>query len=324
MAKSFEAMIKGAKYAMVIGIGGGGDVVGTIPNSRYLRWLGLRTVIGGLTWERYVNDPEPGPRKMEEIVDIQHLSPTVGLASGRTKTTKGIRFTESIVAEVLKENTILIDLNQGVQGVIKGLSEAIDKLGVDFFLGIDVGGDVLGEGTEEGLHSMLADSMMLAAMVNLKVPTVLGVLGGGCDGELTFEQFNRQIAKIASLDGFLGARGLTPEDVEALESVIPYTKTEASALACKAARGVRGEIEIRGGYRKVILSPLSAMTFYLDPKVVFEKVSSVTRDLVPTRTLDEAQAVLEGAKVPSELTFERNFVLKKYADKDKLLTGGQK
>jgi len=324
MTKSFEAMIRKAKYAMVIGIGGGGDVVGTIPNSRYLRWLGLRTMIGGLTWERYVTDPEPGPRKMEEIVDIKRLSPTVGLASGKTKTTKGIRFTESVVAEILKENTILIDLNRGVQGLIDGLNEAIEELGMDFFLGTDVGGDVLAEGSEEGLHSMLADSMMLAAMVNLKVPTVLGVLGGGCDGELTLEQFNRQIAKIASLGGFLGARGLTPEDVEVLEKVIPYTTTEASALACTAARGYQGVVEIRGGYRKVTLTPEAAMTFYLDPQVVFEKVSSVAKDLVATRSLDEAQEVLERAKVPSELTFERNFTWKKYAAKDKFIGGGQK
>ena len=90
MAKSFESLLKKSKYAMVIGIGGGGDVVGTIPTSRYLRWLEIPTIIGGLTWERYVNDPEPGPRKMEEIVDIERLSPTVGLASGKTRTTKGI------------------------------------------------------------------------------------------------------------------------------------------------------------------------------------------------------------------------------------------
>jgi hypothetical protein len=309
---------------MVIGIGGGGDVVGTIPSSRYLRWLGLRTIIGGLTWERYVNDPEPGPRKMEEIVDIEMLAPTVGLATGRTKTTKGVRFTESIVAEVLNEKTVLIDLNQGVQGVISGLNEAIDKLGVDLFIGTDVGGDVLAGGKEKGIHSMLADSMMLAAMVNLNIPAVLGVLGGCADGELTLEELNGQIAKIASLGGFLGARGLTPGDVEMLEYVIPYTRTEASMLACMAARGVQGEIEIRGGYRKVTLTPMSAMIFYFDPKVVFENISSVARDLVPTRTLDEAQAVLERAGLPSELTFERNYAWKKFADKDRFIGGNRR
>ncbi|MDI6883781.1 MAG: DUF1152 domain-containing protein [Hadesarchaea archaeon] len=324
MRKSLEVIVKESSYALVLGIGGGGDVVGTIPTSRYLRWLGLRTLIGGLTWERYVNDPEPGPRKMEEIVEIKRLSATVGLANARTKTTKGIRFTEAMVAEALNEETVLVDLNQGVQGVIEGLNGAIEKLGIDLFVGIDVGGDALASGSEEGLNSMLADSMMLASMVNLRVPSVLGVLGCCTDGELSFDQFNKQVAKIASYDGFLGARGLAPEDLKVLEEVIPKTKTESSALAAMAARGVRGEVEIRGGYRKILLTPMSAMTFFFNPWVVFDRISKVAKDLVPTRSLDEAQAVLERAGVPSELTFERNYVWKQYADKDKLFGRKQK
>jgi hypothetical protein len=323
MGESLEVLVKESSCAMVLGIGGGGDVVGTLPTSRYLRWLGLQTLVGGLTWERYVNDPEPGPRKMEEIVEIKRLSATVGLANARTQTTKGIRFTEAVVAEVLNEETVLVDLNRGVQGVIEGLNEAIERLGVDLFVGIDVGGDVLADGSEEGLRSMLADSMVLASMVNLKVPAVLGVLGCCTDGELSLKQFNQQVAKIASYGGFLGARGLTPDDLKVLDEVIPETKTESSALAVKAARGLQGEIEIRGGYRKVLLTPMSAMTFYFDPRVVFDRVSKVAKELVPTRSLDEAQEVLERAGVPSELTFERNYVWKRYAASDRLF-GGKK
>ncbi len=318
MAKSLEALADQASYAFVMGIGGGGDVVGTLPTARYLRWLGLRTIVGGLTWERYVNDPEPGPRRLDEITELKRLSDTVGLANAKTRTTKGIRFTESVIAEILGTETLLVDLNRGVQGAIAGLNGAMKELGVDLFVGIDVGGDVLAEGTEEGLHSMLADSMMLATMANLEVPVALGVLGCCTDGELSLEQFNQQVARVASYGGFLGARGLTPEDLKALDEVIPKTKTESSALAVDAARGRTGEIEIRGGYRKVVLTPLSAMTFYFDPRVVFERISKVARDLVPTRSLDEAQGVLERAGVPSELTFERNYVWKRYVSGDKL------
>jgi hypothetical protein len=280
--------------------------------------LGLETLVGGLTWERYVNDPEPGPRRMNEIEDIRLLSTTVGLANSRTQTKGGVRFTESAVAEVLGEEVLLLDLNQGVQGIISGLNEAMEKLGVDLFVGVDVGGDVLANGTEEKLKSMLADSMILAAMVNLNVPTVLGVLGCGADGELTFDQFNRQVSKVAGYGGFLGARGLTPDDLAVLDKIIPKTKTESSALAIEAARGRAGEIEIRGGFRKILLTPASAVTFYFDPQVVFEKISKVCKRLVPTRSLDEAQRVLEEEGVPSELTFEKNYVWKEYVEKENL------
>jgi hypothetical protein len=323
MPRSLETLVDEANYALVMGIGGGGDVVGTIPTARYLRWLGLNTLIGGTTWERYVVDPEPGPRRMDEIVDIKLLSDTVGLANPQTRTTKGIRFTESIVAEVLGVETMLVDLNRGVQGIISGLNEAMEELGMDLFVGIDVGGDVLAEGTEQGLYSMLSDSMMLASMVNLKVPAVLGVLGYGSDGELGFQQLSENIARIASYGGFLGARGLTPDDVKVLDEVIRKTKTEATALAVEAARGRVGEVGIRGGQRKVMLTPASAITFYFDPRVVFERVSKVARELVQTRSLDEAQQVLERSGVPSELTFERNYLWKKYAANDKLYGGGR-
>lgn len=318
MAKSLETLADEASYALVLGIGGGGDVVGTIPTARYLNWLGLRTLVGGLTWERYVIDPEPGPRRMDEIVEIKKLSKTVGLANARTRTAKGIRFTESVVAEVLDTETMLVDPNYGVQGMISGLNEAIGKLGIDLFVGIDVGGDVLAEGTEKGLHSMLADSMTLATIVNLKVQAVLGVLGYGSDGELDAEQLNKSIARIASYGGFLGARGLTPEDLGVLDEVIKKTKTEATALAVEAARGKLGDVEIRGGYRKVTLTPASAVTFYFDPRAIFGRVSKVAKELVRTKSLDEAQKVLERMGVPSELTYERNYEWKKYAAKDKL------
>ncbi len=321
MAKSLETLADEASYALVFGIGGGGDVVGTIPTARYLNWLGLRTLVGGLTWERYVIDPEPGPRRMDEIVEIKKLSKTVGLANARTRTAKGIRFTESVVAEVLDTETMLVDPNYGVQGMISGLSEAIGKLGIDLFVGIDVGGDALAEGTEKGLHSMLADSMTLATIVNLKVPAVLGVLGYGSDGELGFEQLSKNVARVASYGGFLGARGLTPEDLGVLDEVIKKTKTEATALAVEAARGKLGDVEIRGGYRKVTLAPASAVTFYFDPRVIFERMSKVAKELVRTKSLDEAQEVLELMGVPSELTYERNYEWKKYAAKDKLYEG---
>lgn len=323
MAKSLETLVDEANYALVIGIGGGGDVIGTIPTARYLRWLGLNTLLGGTTWERYVVDPEPGPRRMDEIVDIKLLSDTVGLANSKTQTTKGIRFTESIVAEVLGAETMLVDLNQGVQGIISGLNEAMEKLGIDLFVGIDVGGDVLAEGTEQGLYSMLSDSMMLAAMVNLKAPAVLGVLGYGSDGELGFQRLNETIARIASYGGLVGARGLTPDDLKVLDEVIKNTKTEATALAVEAAKGKVGEVEIRGGHRKVLLTPACAVTFFFDPRVIFERVSKVAKELVQTKSLDEAQEVLERMGVPSELTFERNYLWKKYASSDKLYGGSK-
>ncbi|MEM2875071.1 MAG: DUF1152 domain-containing protein [Candidatus Hadarchaeales archaeon] len=312
MRGSLESVAKRSKKAMVVGIGGGGDVVGAIPTSNYLRMLGCETVLGGLTWERYVNDPEPGPRRMDEIVNITRISDTVGIANPSTRTVKGVRFTESAVAEVIREDVLLIDPNQGVRGLVKGINAAAGKMGVDLFVGVDTGGDVLATGKEEGLRSMLADSMMLASMVKIDIPSILGVLGCCTDGELTLEQFTERLSAVAEYGGLLGARGLTPEDIDMLERVIPATKTESSALAVKAAKGLRGLIPIRGGYRKALITPFSAITFYLDPFVVFEKVNGIARELVNTKTIEEADEILRKAGLPSELAFQRSGEWRKY------------
>jgi len=165
--------------------------------------------------------------------------------------------------------------------------------------------------------------MVLASMVNLKVPSLLGVLGCCTDGELTLEQFNQQVASTASYGGFLGARGLVPDDLKVLDGIIPKTKTESSALAVKAARGLQGEIKIRGGRRKVVLTPMSAMTLYFDPRIVFDRINGAAKELVPTRSLDEAQEVLERLGLRSELTFERNYTWKGYPASDRPF-GGKK
>jgi hypothetical protein len=108
-----------------------------------------------------------------------------------------------------------------------------------------------------------------------------------------------------------------------LDEVIKNTKTEATALAVEAAKGKVGEFEIRGGQRKALLTPASAVTFFFDPRTIFERVSKVAKELVQTKSLDEAQEVLERMGVPSELTFERNYVWKKYSSSDKLYGGGK-
>src|SRR5262245_24053293 len=64
--ESLEDLIRASSRAMVIGVGGGGDVVGALAAARFLEFCGLTFVLGGLSWERSVFDPIPGPRSLEE------------------------------------------------------------------------------------------------------------------------------------------------------------------------------------------------------------------------------------------------------------------
>src|SRR5919198_2071742 len=120
-----ETILRTARRALVLGVGGGGDVVGTIPTARFLELFGISCVLGGLSWERFVYDPQPGTRGLDEVTAVQPRAPTVWLANAQTATTTGVRFAESRVAELYGTETLLVDLSQGARGVVDGLRAAI-------------------------------------------------------------------------------------------------------------------------------------------------------------------------------------------------------
>ena len=99
---------------------------------------------------------------------------------------------------------MLVDINGGVDGVVDGLEVAMKDLDADLLVGLDVGGDSLAQGEEPGLRSPLADSIMLAALTELEKRghrTIWGVFGYGSDGELTVDEIELALSKLAAAGG---------------------------------------------------------------------------------------------------------------------------
>ena len=277
-----EAILRAARRPLVIGIGGGGDVVGALATAELMRLHdGADPVLGGLTWERGPIDPEPGPRRVEEIEDGQALAPGTLLAGPRTRVRdRNVLFAESRMAEYLGRPTVLVDITAGPAATALGVAAAADALGCDQLVFIDVGGDVLAAGDEPGLRSPLCDAVMLAAGVHLVRAgrrVLLGIFGIGCDAELTSAEVLDRIALVAAAGGLCGARGLTPSVAEALEGAIRLVPTEASAQAVRAFRGAAGTATIRGGQRSFELSTVAAVTFYLDVTLALEAAGPLAR-----------------------------------------------
>jgi hypothetical protein len=307
-APSLEEFIRSSSRALVVGVGGGGDVVGALATARFLEFCGIEFFLGGLSWERSVVDPLPGPRSLEEVRDVRALHRYAWLANGRTQTLTGIRFAESRMAEILGQETLLVDINGGVKGVVDALTNALSELKADLLVGIDVGGDSLAQGGEPGLRSPLADSVMLAAYAALEkrgCRALWGVFGYGSDGEVTVEEIEIALNKIAKAGGLFGAWALTEKTASELERMVREVPTEASALPVRCFRGAWGETTIRQDQRKVKLTPLTTLTFFLSPTILFDTLSRPAQAVKESSSLEEANQALHAIGLKTELDLER-------------------
>ncbi len=293
--------------ALVFGIGGSGDIVGSIPTARLLERHGLDVILGGLTWEPVPKDTRPGPRSFEAIEGLERVSETVGLATEETRTHDGLEFTETAVARHYNGETILIDISPGVDAVRRGIDAAARTLDFDLVVGVDAGGDVLAKGVEPGIRSPVADGIGIVALDGLETHACLGVFGYGSDGELTPEELDARVAAIAARDGVLGAWGLTPRVREELEGVLAHVDTEASRIPLDASRGDFGPREIRNGAVTAHLSPMSPITLYFDPGPV-ASTSRIADAVRGTNGLDAATAALEAMGLQSEFETHRQLL----------------
>jgi hypothetical protein len=313
--------LRDAKRPLCLGIGGGGDVVGALATAEHCRIeYGARPVLGGVTWERRPIDPVPGPRRSTEIEGARPIAePEAGAAGGgavllanaHTRVrSSGVRFAESRMAELLGEETVLVDANHSPAAIASGLTEAAAALDCDLVVFIDVGGDVLAHGDEPGLASPLCDSVLLAAAVRMTErpsPGVLGaVFGIGCDGELTPDEVLARIDEVQQGGGLLGRLPIDEPVARRLDEAIAAVPTEASAMALRAFRGETGRIVIRGGRRSVDLRPVAAATVFFDPVVAERSAARLAAAVRDARDLDAANDILHGLGVRTELDYERD------------------
>jgi len=286
---------------LIVGIGGGGDVVGALAAAALLG----DGVVGGLTWERRPIDPIPGPRTLAEIKSAQPLNGAVALAGPDTGGPGGFLFCESHVARATGERTVLVDPNPGPRAVAAALDDAAAQLGCDRIVLLDVGGDVLAHGDEPGLASPLADAVMLASARFMRAPVVGAVFGAGCDGELTPGEVRARLDEV----GTIAEDALGPEQVTRLEAVAEQVPTEASAMALRCARGDRGEASIRQGRRTVLLTELGGVVAWFEPARAMQTAARLAALVQDSISLEEADALLEARGIRTELAYEREMAV---------------
>jgi hypothetical protein len=132
-----------------------------------------------------------------------------------------------------------------------------------------------------------------------------GVFGPGCDGELTRAEVDERLAEVASGGGLAGTVGLTHDVVAELERAVAAVPTEASALPIRAFRGENGPTEIRSGRRTVDLTEDVALTTYFDVQAAIGSAARLAAAVRDATSLEEANDMLHGLGVRTELDLER-------------------
>ncbi len=306
MTPSFDRRVSDARRALVLGIGGGGDVVGALSVARRCEAMGTPFVLGGVAWERLVVDPHPGPRPAREIKNGDPLGDHAVLAGPKTATPEGAAFAEAHLSAHLGNPTVLIDVTEGAPGAESGIAAAAGLLGCDLVIYVDVGGDAIAVGDEPGLASPLCDAVMLAAGLRLapRIEGIVAVIGAGCDGELSVDEVMARVATLARAGAWIGASSVDPMIVDELERAAKSTATEASMQVVRCARGELGSAEIRGGRRQAALGPAGAITFCFDLEAAAGELplAQAVRD---AENLEAASEALGALGISTELDYER-------------------
>ena len=215
----------------------------------------------------------PGLAREAEIADARPLGEGVLACRAETRiASSGVRFAEARMAELLGEETVLVDVNRGPAVLARGLRRGDGRArqrpaGADRRRRRRARPRPRAEPREPALRRRHARRGRLApSTTHVPSPVLAGIFGIGCDGELTPAEVLERLAEVAAAGGLAGARGLTPAVAARLDEAVAAIPTEASAQALRCFRGELGPVPIRDGVRSVELSPLGAATFYFDAR----------------------------------------------------------
>jgi hypothetical protein len=193
---------------------------------------------------------------------------------------------------------LLLDPSGGAQGLAEHITAAASYFGADQLALVDVGGDVLTDGTDPGLRSPLADQLALAACIAMDIPTRVIIAGPGLDGELPTDVITHRLNNLSAES----LPVVSESDVARVTHVFRWHPSEASGLLAAAASGHRGRVEVRDAGDHVDLTDDTATVYSVDAARLAAKTPA--RLLVGSTTLADAATAIKAATGISEIDYE--------------------
>ncbi|WP_457550197.1 DUF1152 domain-containing protein [Archaeoglobus sp.] len=300
-------MLKSVDRALLIGIGGGGDAVSTLAVGEFFKLFNVECIYGGVIWERVTRDKKPGPLSIEEIENCKKINDCLAWINPNSNY-RDLKLIVAQVAEFLGCDVVGVDLTKGERGLTECLKDFVDSEGIDLVVGVDAGGDSLARGHERGLHSPLADAIVLASLNKLN--SIVAIVGFGSDGELSREELELYLSEIARMDGVLGASLITKDFADKVADFVENVYTTASKIPILSSQGYYGKMKV---WDKAVIdvSILNALIFYVNTYTIY-KLSKLPKAVEGTENVWEANRKLHEIGIKTELdheieVFEREF-----------------
>lgn len=283
---------------LFVAAGGGGDA---ITASVLGPALGLadEPVVMTYAWDRLIIDPLPGPRSAEDFTGLHELAPDVLEILPTTEPIAPAGSSLPRLAAELPGRLLLLDPSRGAAGMTKQVNACADYFAADEIVLVDVGGDGLTTGKDEGLRSPLADLLSIAACAGTGRPSRIFVPAPGIDAELAEQVLLSRIEH-------LGGRDLALLDAATFKSVrdlFTWHPSEASGLLAVASEGTRGRVEVRDAGTQISLTDRTPTVYSVDADQL--AYSGPAAALKPTTSLAEAEEAATRVTGLAEIAYER-------------------
>ena len=283
-----------------VAAGGGGDALAALIVGRARGQDNPRQqMVASFSWDRYLIDPTPGPRTVEDFSDLHQPARHVWEVTGRSQLRSGGTSGLSVLATHTDARFFLLDPSDGVAGLRRQLDALAQYVSASAITLVDVGGDIAARGDEPNLLSPLADSMALAAVAGLPVGSEVVVAGPGLDGELPEAYVRSQMGTAGHHQ-----QRVSSSDAKNYVAALDHHPSEATALLSAAAIGIEGKAEIRDSAALVPLGAASADLLVASCGAILAN-NSVASSLAPTRSFAEAEQVTRAICGRTELDHER-------------------
>jgi hypothetical protein len=288
-----------------VAAGGGGDAIAAVMASSWLQAPHpAAPAVAAFAWERKMFDPHPGPRTRDDFEGLVREGDDTWRITPRTRLTGGRSFLPRLAAESAADFYLLDPRGGGVQ-LRRQMAELLRLRDATGVVLVDVGGDILAQGDELWLKSPLADSLALAAAVDVGATAVL-VLGLGLDGEVG-ERESRLILRDAARADAVTSLSVSPRSARRQLPLFEWHPSEVTGLACLAALGLRGRVELRRDGVEIMLDDDSASAHAFDYAYVLQR-NRFALPLAETTAFDAADDVVRRTRGRTEVDFERAVV----------------